>query len=150
MRIYFDVCCLSRPFDVQLQERVRLETEAILAIAHLVEEKRFELVSSIAVELETQYILDDEKRKSVRVFANQATIYVPMDEWIEKRATSLLQLQFKEMDSLHIACGERANVELFFTTDDGLLRTASKHKKLLNITIANPVEWFMKERNNGN
>ncbi|MGH2585054.1 MAG: hypothetical protein ACRDJE_09075 [Dehalococcoidia bacterium] len=30
MRIYFDVCCLNRPFDDQRQERVRLETEALL------------------------------------------------------------------------------------------------------------------------
>ncbi len=29
MRIYFDVCCLNRPFDDQSQQRIRLEAEAI-------------------------------------------------------------------------------------------------------------------------
>jgi hypothetical protein len=27
--IYFDVCCLNRPFDDQTQEPIRLETDAI-------------------------------------------------------------------------------------------------------------------------
>jgi hypothetical protein len=31
-RIYLDVCCLNRPFDDQCQERIRLESEAILLI----------------------------------------------------------------------------------------------------------------------
>jgi hypothetical protein len=32
LRIYLDVCCLNRPFDNQVQDRVRLEAEAVLAI----------------------------------------------------------------------------------------------------------------------
>ncbi len=32
MRLYLDVCCLNRPFDDQRQERVRLETEALLIV----------------------------------------------------------------------------------------------------------------------
>ncbi len=30
--IYLDVCCLNRPFDNQIQERIRLETEGIFNI----------------------------------------------------------------------------------------------------------------------
>jgi len=37
-KIYLDVCCFNRPFDDQTQERIKLETEAILLIL-----KRFEL-----------------------------------------------------------------------------------------------------------
>jgi hypothetical protein len=32
MRIYLDMCCLKRPFDDQSQPRIRLETEAVLAL----------------------------------------------------------------------------------------------------------------------
>jgi hypothetical protein len=32
MRIYLDVCCLNRPFDDQSQDRIRLETEAVIII----------------------------------------------------------------------------------------------------------------------
>ena len=32
MLIYLDMCCLKRPFDDQSQPRIRLETEAVLAL----------------------------------------------------------------------------------------------------------------------
>jgi hypothetical protein len=32
MKIYLDVCCLNRPFDDQTQDRIRLETEAVMLI----------------------------------------------------------------------------------------------------------------------
>lgn len=32
MRLYIDLSCFNRPFDDQRQERVRLETEAVLGI----------------------------------------------------------------------------------------------------------------------
>ena len=32
MRIYLDSCCYNRPFDDQTQERIHLESEAILTI----------------------------------------------------------------------------------------------------------------------
>lgn len=35
MRVYLDNCCYNRPFDSQTQLRVRLETEAKLAIQAL-------------------------------------------------------------------------------------------------------------------
>ena len=30
--VYLDVCCLNRPFDDQTQDRIRLESEAVLLI----------------------------------------------------------------------------------------------------------------------
>ncbi|MDF2439948.1 MAG: hypothetical protein JWN98_932 [Abditibacteriota bacterium] len=36
MKIYLDVCCLKRPFDDQGQDRIHLESEAVLLIlAHV-------------------------------------------------------------------------------------------------------------------
>jgi len=32
MKLYLDTCCLQRPLDDQRQARIRLETEAILAL----------------------------------------------------------------------------------------------------------------------
>lgn len=36
-KIYLDTCCLNRPFDDQTQERIRLESEAVLAILSRIE-----------------------------------------------------------------------------------------------------------------
>jgi hypothetical protein len=46
MRIYFDVCCLNRPFDDQRRERVRLETEALLIAFDRCTSGEWEWVSS--------------------------------------------------------------------------------------------------------
>jgi len=35
MLIYLDLCCFNRPFDDQAQARIRLETEAKVAIRKL-------------------------------------------------------------------------------------------------------------------
>ena len=35
MRVYLDLCCLKRQFDVQDQPIVRLQTEAVLSIQAL-------------------------------------------------------------------------------------------------------------------
>jgi len=32
MRLYIDLSCFNRPFDDQGQQRIRLETEAVLAV----------------------------------------------------------------------------------------------------------------------
>ena len=37
MKIYLDVCCLNRPFDDQLQDRIHLESEAVVTILKQVE-----------------------------------------------------------------------------------------------------------------
>jgi len=38
MRIHLDVCCSDRPLDDQTQDRIHLETEAILTIMKFVED----------------------------------------------------------------------------------------------------------------
>lgn len=37
LKIYFDNCCLNRPFDDQTQVRIRLEAEAVLLILSRIE-----------------------------------------------------------------------------------------------------------------
>jgi hypothetical protein len=41
-KIYLDTCCLNRPFDDQTQERIRLESEAMLAILSRIEKGEWE------------------------------------------------------------------------------------------------------------
>ena len=44
MRVYLDDCALNRPFDSQEYLRIRLETEAKLAIQQGIRDGKFELV----------------------------------------------------------------------------------------------------------
>jgi hypothetical protein len=36
-KIYWDACCLKSPFDDQMQERIRLELEAVLLILNRID-----------------------------------------------------------------------------------------------------------------
>ena len=60
MKIYLDVCCLNRPFDDHRQERIRLESEAVVAI--LGRSKTLILLSSEIVDLtlvQNRFLKDD-------------------------------------------------------------------------------------------
>jgi len=53
MTIYLDTCSMQRPLDDRGQLRIRLEAEAILSVLDLVEAGTIELVTSDAVQFET-------------------------------------------------------------------------------------------------
>src|SRR3990172_5396133 len=52
MRVYLDVCCLSRPFADQSQERIRIESEAVWLILDLCSKGVHRWASSTVVEEE--------------------------------------------------------------------------------------------------
>ena len=49
IRLYLDLCCFNRPFDDQSQTRVRLETEAKLALQEHVRSEAAQRLSRAAV-----------------------------------------------------------------------------------------------------
>lgn len=51
VRVYLDLCCLKRPFDLQEQPIIRLQTEAVLSILALPSDT-VELLQSPALVLE--------------------------------------------------------------------------------------------------
>ena len=51
-KVYLDNCVLNRPFDDQSQERIRLETEAIILLLARLERKEWTWLGSQALELE--------------------------------------------------------------------------------------------------
>ena len=58
MRIYLDVCCLNRPFDDQTQDRIHLESEAVILILKRVRSGNWEWISSEAVDFEVRQTPD--------------------------------------------------------------------------------------------
>jgi len=76
MRIYLDMCCLNRPFDDQEQDRIRLETEAVLIVLAAVERGEHEIVSSEALELENDRNPDPARRERVRDLLSLAKVDV--------------------------------------------------------------------------
>jgi len=143
MKIYLDVCCLNRPFDNRIQDRIRFESEAILTILDHCQGGKYIFVSSEAVDIEIFKIPDTEKRQKVGMLSSISQLYIKVDTHVEKRATELEQINFTGFDALHIASAERGKVDILLTTDDSLIRKALRYKQILKIKIENPVTWLM-------
>ena len=66
MIVYLDNCCYNRPFDDQTQERIHLESEAILAVLKMGQMKRIVIAGSDILELEITRMSDENKKRKVQ------------------------------------------------------------------------------------
>jgi len=140
MRIYLDNCCYNRPFDDQTQERIHLESEAILTVLKRGQTKEYEIVGSNILELEIERMHDERKKTKVRALYEVAGIKILYTEKIKKRSLEIMsQSKIRVFDSLHIAAAEEANADVMLTTDDKLEKMAAKLN--LKVRVINPLKF---------
>jgi len=141
MKVYLDNCALNRPFDDQSQERIRLETEAVMLIFSRLERKEWTWIGSQALEIEIEMTPDPGQRsrlQRVTDYVRQSIIIGP--EEIE-RARELEKAGFIGFDAVHPACAESGKADVFLTTDDRLLKLAKRKAKQLQVKVENPLDW---------
>lgn len=143
MRVYLDVCCLCCPFDDHSQDKIRLESEAVLTVIDHGQANDWVLLTSDVAEIEISKIPAADKRQKVQLLFTLLHPVIRADDHIEKRAIELEKIGFKSFDALHIACAEKGKADILLTTDDGLLKKAFQNKGKLKIQVANPVIWLM-------
>ncbi|MBD2309944.1 PIN domain-containing protein [Chroococcidiopsis sp. FACHB-1243] len=148
--IYLDVCCLNRPFDNQAQERVRLESEAVLLILTRCQSREWFLLGSEAIDAEIAQTLDADRRQRLIALASLATTKATVTKQVESRALEVVRLGCKPYDALHIACAEAGNADILLTTDDRLIRKAATYDNMLQVRVQNPILWLLEVTNNGN
>jgi len=68
MKVYFDVCCLNRPFDDQSQGRIHLEAEAVLTVLKYVDSGDWISVSSDTIVYEINNTEDIERRNRLLLY----------------------------------------------------------------------------------
>lgn len=144
MKIYLDVCCLCRPFDDLTTSRIRLEVTAVQEIIRRCVNREYVLVTSEAITEELSHIPDLQKRLRVEKIASVAQESILIDEAIISRMHELVAMGGMAMDSLHIACAERAGA-VFLTTDDDLITFFKLHRNI-HVSIENPVTWLKEEQ----
>ena len=142
MRIYFDVCCFNRPFDDLSQDRVRLEAEAVKAIMVRIGRRQWAGVRSPVIDFEISQMPDPDRLIEVGLMVGEMREVVALSDCDRARALILNSFGFIGFDALHLACAERAKVDVFLTTDYGLLKAAVRNKDKLNVKVANPLKWF--------
>ena len=145
MIIYLDVCCLNRPFDDQSQNRVRLEAEAVLSILEMAAARQLEIVSSDIIDDEFAEMSDHERREKVGLLLTVVSTRISLTNGIERRAVQLQKWGLMPLDALHLAAAESARADYFLTTDDNLLRKATRHQADLKVKVENPAKWIIQE-----
>ena len=124
MRIYLDSCSLQRPLDDQTQPRIRVETEAVLAILAAAQAGDIVLLNSEALEYEMGRIPDEQRRTEVAAVLALAKERLELTDEAEALAEFLEDRGISPMDAVHLALASTAKVDFFATCDDRLLRKA--------------------------
>jgi predicted nucleic acid-binding protein len=144
--IYMDCCCLNRPSDDQTQDKIRIESDVIIAILLKCYYGSWKLIGSDIVEYEIAKTPDLYKRSKTLELYKVKKENIAMNDIIVKRAHELQSCGIKPMDSLHFASAEYRKVNVLLTVDKDFI-VASKHINS-SLKVANPINWFMEEIEN--
>ena len=131
------MCCLKRPFDDQSQPRIRIESEAVLAL--LGERDRLTFVSSPAHALENRRNPVTSRAARVRAWLGEVGLTTVDRDQAEVRTAELIGVGFKPFDAFHVACAELSAAMVFVTTDDRLLARARRVGSSLRVRVTDPV-----------
>ena len=146
MKIYLDVCCLNRPFDDQAQNRIRLESEAVLLILTHIQNGDWKWLSSQVVVDEIEQTPDKKRRERLQQLIIHTHNLYEVTEKDIKRAKELVTHGFSGMDALHLVSAESSGADIFLTTDDKLLRCAIRLAEQLQIDVDNPLSWLVQQQ----
>ena len=140
MTVYLDNCCYNRLFDDQTQERIHLESEAILAVLKMGQMKKIVIAGSDILELEITRMSDENKKRKVLDLYKVADIHISYTNQIRKRSEEIASIsKIRTFDSLHIAAAEEANADVLLTTDDKFEKMAEKLD--LKTRVVNPLRF---------
>lgn len=142
MKVYLDNCVLNRPFDDLSQERIRLETEAVILILSRLERQEWTWLGSQVLEIEIARTPDPTRRSHLQRVAEHISHFIPVGEQEIQPARLLAEIGFIGFDALHLACAESGKADVFLTTDERLLRLAKRHADQLQVRVENPLDWI--------
>ena len=143
MKIYLDVCCLNRPFDDHTQDKIRLESEAIITILSHISEKKWEMIGSDIIDFEISQIPDPDRMKKVLQLVNLKAEKVTLTDNVVNRSKKIQEYTIKLLDALHLACAEEGKAEVFLTTDQNLIKKSTKNHEKIKVKVKNPLNWIM-------
>jgi predicted nucleic acid-binding protein len=129
----------NRPFDDQVQIRIRLESEAKLHIQDKIKSKGIELIWSYILEIENSHNPHDERRVAIQKWKNLSTIKIVENSKVLANANYLLEFGIKPKDALHVASAVEGKADCFLTTDDKLLSGINRSNI---IEVLNPVDYI--------
>jgi hypothetical protein len=141
LSVYMDCCCLNRPTDDQTQDKIRIETDAIIGILFKCFYGSWKLIGSDVVEYEIMKTPDlNKKDKALNLYSVKKE-NIELNDEIEARALEAQKYGVKPLDSLHFASAEYRNVDVLLTVDKDFEKDSKKINSSLR--VENPINWFM-------
>ena len=147
MRLYIDLNCFNRPFDDQGQERVRHETDAVLAVLTRIVEGKDTLLWSSVMSFENDKHPRADRRDEIALWEGRSERSVSLSDDLEKRARQIVQQGIAVLDAAHLAAAEIGGAEIVLTCDDVLIGRAARLG--LALRVLNPLAYFNGVKNNG-
>lgn len=139
MKVYLDTSVLKRPFDDQTQPRIKLETEAAVAILAMAQAAEIVLISSAVLRYENSRNPDPDRRRYTEQVLRLCQVDQVMSDLVQQRAIALEALGLKPLDALHVASAEAVDADYLLTCDDRLPRHYTGP-----LNILNPVTFVLK------
>lgn len=141
-KIYLDTCCLSRLHDIATDLRIQREVAAVEMILDYCSTGQWLWIGSEILVFEVNNTQNQSKHLQTqsRLTYVRQSVLVNLAEIL--RGKYLESLGFKQADALHLACAESSKVDVFLTTDNGILRRAKRFSSQLHVSVENPYEWL--------
>ncbi len=140
MKIYFDNCCLNRPYDDLYDNIVRMEAEAVLSIIDTCESGEWEYFGSDVLLDEILGMSNTDRRERVMLLYYSAASHINLTNAIILRAKEFEQWGIKSYDALHLSSAESGGADVLLTTDRRFINAAQRSNA--NILVQNPLIWL--------
>lgn len=141
MIVYFDICCLKRPFDDQTRPRIALETVAVLTLLDAVAEGELTAVRSVAHALENACNPDRRRAAFVASWLSNLNPLEVTPPTVVDQVRRLEAAGLHRMDAFHVAWAEHLQADALITTDDRLLSWAARHDDIARVRVVDPLAF---------
>ena len=144
--IYMDCCCLNRPSDDQKQDKIRIESDVIMAILFRCFWGPWTLLGSDVLEYEIMKTPDQNKKdRALNLYGlRKENIMIDLD--IVKRAHEMQKFGLTAADSMHYASAEKGCASILLTVDTNFVKNSKRIHSPLR--VENPVKWFLEVTEN--
>ena len=130
--------------DDQTQEKIHLESEAVLIILSKIQSQHGELLGCDIIDFEISKIPDKERKKKVEQLTQEISETQSIPNELVQRAKMIEKKGIKPLDSLHIAAAKLIDSDYMITTDKDIIKKYQKFKKFFNkIKICSPPLFLM-------
>lgn len=142
VKIYMDNCCFNRVLDDRSQPTIYFDRNSVMIILELVEKGVYDLYGSqvLAREIHNTHVV--VKKSRLELMYTLCSSEIEVTEKIVERAIEIREnSNIRTNDSLHLACAESVNADVFLTVDKKFLNNAKRLPA--RIKVMSPTEWLM-------